>query len=156
MSDHYSKRMGCRARVSDTGDVTKEGERMRQDAILTVRVARIDQETPVVKRFTLVLWGRTDLPPFSAGAHITTYAAFDGRVFERNYSLCNHPGMRNVYEIAIRRSDCSTGRLRGLAPSHSGGRHGAHQSSEKPFPAEPARKHHIYSQRGSASRRFCR
>lgn len=84
---------------------------MRQDAILTVRVARIDEETPVVKRFTLVPVGTDRLPPFSAGAHITTFVDFDGRVFERNYSLIGDPAMRNVYQIAIRRSDSSQGAL---------------------------------------------
>ncbi|CAM3924349.1 PDR/VanB family oxidoreductase [Alicyclobacillus pomorum] len=117
---------------------------MRHDAILTVRVAQIHQETPVVKRFTLVPVGTDRLPPFSAGAHITTYAAFDGRVLERNYSLCNHPGTRNVYEIAIRRSDNGQG---GSAGWHHHIRVGdtVHISPPKNhFPLSQRARHHVF------------
>ncbi|GAA5344758.1 PDR/VanB family oxidoreductase [Planifilum fimeticola] len=86
---------------------------MRKDALLTVRVARIDIETPVVKRFTLVPVETDRLPPFSAGSHITTFVDFDGQIFERNYTLIGDPGRRDAYEIAIRRSDRSQGRSAG-------------------------------------------
>ena len=117
---------------------------MSHDAILTVRVARIDQETPVVKRFTLVPAGTDWLPPFSAGAHITTFAEFDGRVLKRNYSLCNHPGTRNVYEIAIRRLDKSLGGSAGWHHHiHVGDT--VHISPPKNhFPLSQRARHHVF------------
>jgi ferredoxin-NADP reductase len=117
---------------------------MRQDAILTVRVARIDEETPVVKRFTLVPVGTDRLPPFSAGAHITTFAQFDGRVFERNYSLISDPGIRNMYQIAIRRSDSSQG---GSVGWHDRVRVGDIVRISPPknhFPLSQRARHHVF------------
>lgn len=47
-----------------------------------------------------------DLPPFSAGSHIDVEAA-PGVV--RQYSLCNTPGSRDHYEIAVLREPASRG-----------------------------------------------
>jgi dimethylamine monooxygenase subunit B len=117
---------------------------MIHGATLTVRVARIEALTPVVKRFTLVPAETDRLPPFSAGAHITTFVECDGRLLERNYSLCNDPFTRNVYQIAIRKSDSSQG---GSAYWHDHIRGGdiVHISLPKNhFPLSQRAKHHVF------------
>jgi ferredoxin-NADP reductase len=117
---------------------------MSQDAMLTVQVARIDVMTPMVKRFTLVPAGIDRLPPFSAGAHITTFVECDGRLLERNYSLCNDPLTRNVYQIAIRRSEHSQG---GSAYWHDHVRVGDIVRISPPknhFPLSQRARHHVF------------
>jgi ferredoxin-NADP reductase len=117
---------------------------MSQDAMLTVQVAHIDVLTPVVKRFTLVPAGTDRLPPFSAGAHITTFVECDGRVLERNYSLCNDPLTRNIYQIAIRRSEHSQG---GSAYWHAHVRVGDIVRISPPknhFPLSQRARHHVF------------
>ncbi len=117
---------------------------MSHDAMLTVHVAQIDELTPVVKRFTLVPAKTDRLPPFSPGAHITTFVEHDGRILERNYSLCNHPFMRNVYQIAIRKSDRSQG---GSAYWHDHIRVGDVVRISPPknhFPLSQRARHHVF------------
>lgn len=52
-----------------------------------------------------------DLPPFSAGSHIDVEIAPD---LVRQYSLCNTPGSRDHYEIAVLREPASRGGSRAI------------------------------------------
>lgn len=60
----------------------------------------------------------SDLPPFSAGAHIDVEATPQ---FIRQYSLCNNPHHRGHYEIAVLRDPASRG---GSIAIHDGFREG--------------------------------
>jgi vanillate O-demethylase ferredoxin subunit len=73
---------------------------------LTVKVLRKAQEAQDIASFEL---GRADggpLPPFSAGSHIDVHLP-GGLV--RQYSLCNPPGERHRYLIAVQREPQSRG-----------------------------------------------
>ncbi|MGM0829480.1 MAG: PDR/VanB family oxidoreductase [Bacillota bacterium] len=76
---------------------------------IPVQVRSIHQETPVVKRFTLVHEHNEPLPYFSGGSHITTYVELDGQTIARSYSLTNPPGQKAVYQIAIPLNETSQG-----------------------------------------------
>ncbi len=60
-------------------------------------ISRTDEATDVVA-FELADPQGRDLPPFSAGAHIDVEV---GEGLVRQYSLCNHPGERHRYLIAV-------------------------------------------------------
>ncbi|MFY0545529.1 PDR/VanB family oxidoreductase [Brevibacillus sp. H7] len=76
---------------------------------LNVRVTDIWEETLSVKRFCLSPANGEQLPPFSGGAHITTYLKSDNSVLERHYSLISNPRDRSHYQIAVRLQDNSRG-----------------------------------------------
>jgi ferredoxin-NADP reductase len=69
---------------------------------IPVVVTHIAQETPYVKRFSLVPADGGSLPPFAGGAHITTYLRTDHEILARNYSLISDPCDRSSYQIAVR------------------------------------------------------
>lgn len=73
---------------------------------LTVRVAARVRETADVMRFELVAADGSELPPFTAGAHIEVYLK---RGMVRRYSLCNNPRERGRYVIAVLRAARSRG-----------------------------------------------
>lgn len=60
-----------------------------------MRVDRVDNLTPEVKRFSLVDEDNARLPVWHPGAHITVHLA-DGRT--RHYSLCGDPADRSRFE----------------------------------------------------------
>jgi dimethylamine monooxygenase subunit B len=72
---------------------------------IPVMVKAIDDETPQIKKFTLIATEGTSLPRFSGGSHITTHIDH----ISRPYSLLNHPEQHQFYQIAIRLSDESKG-----------------------------------------------
>lgn len=76
------------------------------DHPLRVRVARKIRETPDITSFELVPESGGELPGFEAGAHIDVHIP-DGPV--RQYSLCNAPGERHRYQIAVLRELTSRG-----------------------------------------------
>ena len=67
---------------------------------MSLRVARIDAIADGVFRYDLRASDGGDLPPFTAGAHITVWIPNDGT---RCYSLSNDPAERHRYEIAVKR-----------------------------------------------------
>jgi vanillate O-demethylase ferredoxin subunit len=73
---------------------------------LTVHVARKRVEADNIVSFELVLAGGGELPAFSAGSHIDVEVR-PGMV--RQYSLCNPPGERDRYLIAVLREPRSRG-----------------------------------------------
>jgi ferredoxin-NADP reductase len=82
---------------------------MSKGSIIKVKVSEIRQETPLIKSFKLVPFEQDLLPPFSGGAHITTFIPFHQQRIERNYSLCSNPATRDYYKIAVRLTDNSLG-----------------------------------------------
>src|SRR6185312_15298600 len=73
-------------------------EKRPQDRTLNLRVRAIRHETPDIAAFELVDPEGRELPPFTAGAHIDVRVADK---IQRQYSLCNDPGERHRYEIAV-------------------------------------------------------
>lgn len=82
---------------------------MEIENTIPVYVHSIIDETPLVKRFTLISLNGYELPSFSGGSHITTYIEGNNGLIERNYSLSHHPEQTNTYQIAIRLSETSEG-----------------------------------------------
>ena len=73
---------------------------------LSVRVRRKVEIADQIFLFELVREDGQDLPPFDAGAHLTVETP-NGQ--SRHYSLCNAPGERNRYQIAVKRDVAGTG-----------------------------------------------
>jgi ferredoxin-NADP reductase len=110
---------------------------------LQVVVAQIIQETPSVKRFVLIPPDGQGLPPFAAGAHITTYLHTEGGVLERHYSLVSDPEDRTQYQIAVRLHPDSRG---GSAFWHTRVRPGDTLTISYPknhFPLSFRARHHV-------------
>ena len=71
--------------------------------------ARVREKTalaPGVERFVLEHPEGEELPPFTAGSHIVVVTP---RGLSRRYSLCNAPGERDRYVIAVKRELSGTG-----------------------------------------------
>lgn len=81
--------------------------------MLELRIARKAHEADGVAGFELVSASGAELPPFSAGAHIDVQ--LPGGLL-RQYSLCNAPGERHRYCIAVQREPQSRG---GSAAMHA-------------------------------------
>ncbi len=67
---------------------------------LPLRVFRVSAETPDIRLFELRARDGRALPEFSPGAHISVHAP-NGMI--RKYSLCNDPGERERFVIAVLR-----------------------------------------------------
>ncbi|UCC56250.1 MAG: oxidoreductase [Gammaproteobacteria bacterium] len=69
---------------------------------MELQVTRIHNETPLIKAFELAAPDGSDLPPFTAGAHIDIDVELpDGSRGKRSYSLASDPADRTRYEIAV-------------------------------------------------------
>ncbi|MEJ2655042.1 MAG: PDR/VanB family oxidoreductase [Acidihalobacter sp.] len=82
---------------------------MKFPQTLSVRVARVEAVTPVIKRFTLVPAASEVLPGFSAGSHVLVHMPDGARTYRNAYSLLSAPGERGAYQIAVRRQERSRG-----------------------------------------------
>jgi vanillate O-demethylase ferredoxin subunit len=83
---------------------------------LTVKVLRRSAEAEGIAAFELRTLDGADLPPFEAGSHIDVHTPA-GCV--RQYSLCNAPGERAFYQIAVLQEPTGRGgsvAMHGLAP----------------------------------------
>ena len=70
------------------------------DLPLMLTIARADDAADGVRRFELRDAAGGELPPFTAGSHLTIEVPGGER---RKYSLCNDPSERDRYEIAVKR-----------------------------------------------------
>lgn len=77
----------------------------------TVRVVHKTQEALGICSFELVAADNRPLPSFSAGSHIDVH--LDGGLV-RQYSLCNFPGERHRYQIAVLLDQNSRGGSRAM------------------------------------------
>ncbi|RDK03534.1 PepSY domain-containing protein [Paraburkholderia lacunae] len=78
---------------------------------LALKVARKTAEAENIQSFELVDPAGKALPPFSAGSHIDIHVP-GGKV--RQYSLCNPPGERHRYLIAVMRAEPTRGGSRAM------------------------------------------
>lgn len=81
-------------------------ERMN-NALLRMRVTRIEAETPVVKMFTLEGADGERLPAWSSGSHLGVLVPDGERTRRNSYSLIGVPGETGFYRIAVRKEDPS-------------------------------------------------
>lgn len=117
---------------------------MNEAKTITVTVQSIHQETPYVKRFSLIHAGNELLPPFSGGSHITTYIKTGGETIARSYSLTNPPGQRDTYHIAIRLNAQSTGGSRYWHEQMKAGDTLRISPPQNHFPLSFRAKHHVF------------
>jgi vanillate O-demethylase ferredoxin subunit len=75
-------------------------------ATLQVRLQNIAKEADDIASFELAAPDGRDLPPFAAGAHVDVHLP-GGLV--RQYSLCNPPGERHRYVVAVLREAAGRG-----------------------------------------------
>jgi vanillate O-demethylase ferredoxin subunit len=69
---------------------------------MELQVTRIRNETPSIKAFELAAPDDSELPPFTAGAHIDVGVDLpDGSRGRRSYSLASDPTDPSRYEIAV-------------------------------------------------------
>lgn len=111
---------------------------------IRVIVKKIIQETPSVKRFLLVPSDNRQLPPFSGGAHITTYLPTNNGTLERHYSLVNSPDETDWYEIAVHRNPESAGGSAFWHDAVSEGMEIAISYPKNHFPLSFRAKHHVF------------
>jgi ferredoxin-NADP reductase/predicted pyridoxine 5'-phosphate oxidase superfamily flavin-nucleotide-binding protein len=77
---------------------------------LKLVVTGIREITRRVRAYELRAPDWSDLPPFTAGAHLTVPVRLaDGSVVTRQYSLTSHPQRRDMFEIAVLREDNAHG-----------------------------------------------
>ena len=74
-----------------------------------VLVKDIHEESPNVKKFTLVSAQSEEIAGFAGGANITTYLPTEKGELARHYSLVGSPMDRGDYQIAVRLSERSAG-----------------------------------------------
>jgi ferredoxin-NADP reductase len=83
---------------------------------IPVRVAHVEPVTDDVRRFTLVPADGQHLPAYSAGSHVIVTMRGESRVWRNAYSLTTPSGVRDAYQIMVRRVSASRG---GSAFMHS-------------------------------------
>jgi ferredoxin-NADP reductase len=77
--------------------------------MITVRVVRIEQASPLIKRFTLQAEDGSCLPAFGGGSHVIVQIPADGGFIHNAYSLLGSPFCLQQYQIAVRREEASRG-----------------------------------------------
>ncbi|TDF84580.1 PDR/VanB family oxidoreductase [Pseudomonas sp. H9] len=81
---------------------------------LSVRVTRIENLTPEIKRFTLVDPDGKHLPAFSGGSHVVVLVQDGDKTHRNAYSLMGSPYDSSAYQIAVRRVSDGRGGSRHL------------------------------------------
>src|SRR5262249_25692967 len=74
--------------------------------LMPVRVRHAEMMAEDLREFELIRPDSSDLPQFTAGAHVTVRVP-NGEL--RKYSLCNDPVERDRYVIAVKREAPGTG-----------------------------------------------
>ncbi|HEY3327161.1 MAG TPA: PDR/VanB family oxidoreductase [Novimethylophilus sp.] len=76
---------------------------------VNVRVAAIEQVTPMIKHFTLVREDGQAFPTFSGGSHVVVAMDINGRTHRNAYSMMGAPEDTQAYHISVRREERSRG-----------------------------------------------
>jgi len=76
---------------------------------IAVKVAAIEQVTPLIKHFTLEPIDGGELPAFSGGSHVIVVMRTETRIHRNPYSLLSSPKRLGAYEIGVRRMEESRG-----------------------------------------------
>ena len=75
----------------------------QSNGTLNVRVTRIEQVTPEIKRFTLASTDGAHLTPFSGGSNVVVLMPHAAGTYRNAYSLMSSPYDASAYQIAVRR-----------------------------------------------------
>lgn len=75
----------------------------QSNGTLNVRVTRIEQVTPEIKRFTLASTDGAHLTPFSGGSNVVVLMPHATGTYRNAYSLMSSPYDASAYQIAVRR-----------------------------------------------------
>ena len=78
-------------------------------SMIDVKVAAVEQVTPLVKHFTFVRQDGLAFPTFSGGSHVVVSMNVGGRVFRNPYSLMGSPADTSAYHISVRKQEHSRG-----------------------------------------------
>jgi dimethylamine monooxygenase subunit B len=78
-------------------------------SMLDVKVASVEQITPLIKHFTLIKVDGSDFPAFSGGSHVVVSLNIGGRVHRNPYSLMGAPNEPSAYHISVRKQEHSRG-----------------------------------------------
>ena len=81
----------------------------QNNGTLNLRVARIEEVTPEIRRFTLVSPTGEHLPAFSGGSHVVVLIANPNNTLRNPYSLLSSPYDTSSYQIAVRRVESGRG-----------------------------------------------
>ncbi|MGQ1513308.1 PDR/VanB family oxidoreductase (plasmid) [Acinetobacter baumannii] len=81
--------------------------------LISVKVAQIQQLTPVIREFSFEAVDQT-LLPFSSGSHIVVQLSLQDRILRNAYSLLSDPYNTQRYQIAVRLQEQSRGGSRYL------------------------------------------
>lgn len=106
---------------------------------LTVKVKQIQQQALDIKSFLLVGPEGGALPAFTPGSHIDVHV---GAGLVRQYSLCNGPGERDGYLIAVKREPESRGGSRGMHALQEGDAI-AISAPRNNFALDPSARRHV-------------
>ncbi|CAD6543485.1 Carnitine monooxygenase reductase subunit [Paraburkholderia hiiakae] len=82
---------------------------MKGPKAIPVRVERVEDITADIRRFTLVPAEGGQLPAYSAGSHVVVTMRGDARTWRNAYSLTKPAGVRDAYQIMVRRVPASRG-----------------------------------------------
>ena len=111
---------------------------------LKLVVTGMRQMTPQVRAYELRAPDWSDLPPVTAGAHLSAPVRLpDGSVVTRQYSLATHPDRRDMIEIAVLREDGGRG---GSSAIHASWRIGTRLALDLPanqFPLHEDDRHAV-------------
>ena len=77
--------------------------------MINIKVAAIEQVTPLVKHFTFVKEDSSAFPAFSGGSHVVVSLDIGGRVHRNPYSLMGSPDDTSAYHISVRLQEKSRG-----------------------------------------------
>ncbi|HEX7402435.1 MAG TPA: PepSY domain-containing protein, partial [Usitatibacter sp.] len=111
-----------------------------QPSPMQVRVLSIRDETEEIKSFRLAPLEGKSLPAFTPGSHISVQIP-DG--LTRQYSLCNGPGEKDAYHIAIKREAQSRGGSRAMHERVTEGETLVITAPRNHFPLAKSAKHHL-------------
>ncbi|MFV3304959.1 PDR/VanB family oxidoreductase [Pseudomonas sp. NY15181] len=81
----------------------------QSNGTLNVRVTRIEQVTPEIKRFTLASTDGAHLTPFSGGSNVVVLMPHATGTYRNAYSLMSSPYDASAYQIAVRRVEDGRG-----------------------------------------------
>lgn len=109
-----------------------------QNGTLNIRVARIEQVTPEIKRFTFTSLDNAPLPPFSGGSNLVVLIPHQTGSYRNAYSLMSSPYNTSYYQIAVRRVSEGRG---GSVQLHDNVSEGDHLEVLHPVNLFPLSKH---------------
>lgn len=107
---------------------------------IAVRVAEVRDEASGIRSFELVAADGSELPPFTAGAHVELYL---GSGLVRPYSICSDPLERGRYLIAVKRTQPSRGGSQAMHERVAAGDVLAIGPPRNHFPLAPQARHHV-------------